>query len=180
MTEIWKDIPGYEGHYQVSDHGRVRALERLVEQRNRWGSTHSRLMPQKELSPAPNKAGYLHVSLYNAGIERTFLVHRLVAGSFIPNPTGLNTVNHINGTKDDNKAVNLEWLSQKDNNQHARVELEYRQHRHGVIATKEDGTVLCFPSKLAAEKELCGRPTGIISWAMKQGKPALGMTWKLA
>ena len=98
MEEIWKDIKGYEGKYQVSSLGRVRRVEVLSE------FTHTR--------------GYKYVNITKDGQTKHKYIHRLVAETFIPNPMNLETVNHINEVKDDNKVSNLEWLSYYDNNHH--------------------------------------------------------------
>lgn len=96
--EIWKDIKGYEGKYQVSNLGNVRG--------------------KKVLSPKINKNGYKEVSLYN-GKQKSFYIHRLVAEAFIPNGNKLPQVNHINGDKTNNCVDNLEWISNYDNIQHS-------------------------------------------------------------
>lgn len=94
----WKKIEGYE-NYSVSDTGLVRnnATEKLI-------------------SPyATKKGGYLRLGLGNNGIRKNFLVHRLVAQAFIPNPDNFDTVDHINGDRTDNRVENLQWLSNRDN-----------------------------------------------------------------
>lgn len=180
MVENWKDIPGYEGAYQVSDSGRVKSLEKYSERMTRWGTLTVVLLPERIMSPGRNKAGYLHVTLRLDKTDRTFLVHRLVALAFIQNPLFLRTVNHLDGVKSNNCVANLEWASQQANNHHARTALPYHRFRHAVVATREDGSRMWFESKKAAEIELCGRPTGLISWAFKNKRLALGMSWSHA
>lgn len=177
MTEVWKSVSGYEGLYEISSHGRVKVLARTAYARNRWGGITIRDFPERVMSPGANKAGYLHVTFRKDGEDKTFLVHRLVASAFVVNSKKAETVNHIDGIKGNNDATNLEWVSQKENNHHARVALPFRQHRHAVKATAKDGTVLHFKSKLAAEVALLGRPTGIVSKALQGGKQAIGFVW---
>lgn len=96
--EIWKDIEGYEGLYQVSNWGRVRSL---------WFGK------EKMLQPVKHKNGYLFVSL---GRKKTISIHRLVAEAFIPNPDNLPQVNHRDENKENNNVDNLEWCDSKYNN----------------------------------------------------------------
>ena len=105
--EIWKDIIGYEGLYQVSSLGRVRSLDRYDE-RNCFRKG-------KVLSPGIKPDGYLVVVLSCNGKHKTIKVHRLVAQAFIPNPDGLPQVNHKNEDKSNNRVENLEWCDAKYN-----------------------------------------------------------------
>ena len=99
--EIWKDIEGYEGLYQVSNEGRVRSFHR-----NR----------EKILKSSDNGTGYLMVGLSLDKKYKKCLIHRLVAKAFIPNPNNLLEVNHKDECKTNNSVENLEWCSSKYNN----------------------------------------------------------------
>lgn len=104
-SEIWKDIEDYEGWYQVSNTGRVRSLNRVVQRADGISST----LKGRVLKPSSNKCGYLVVFLCKDGKRTTKTTHRLVAQAFIPNPEGLPQVNHKNEVKTDNRVENLEW-----------------------------------------------------------------------
>ena len=114
MAEIWKDIKGYEGLYQVSNLGKIR---------NKY----------KEIKQQTDNIGYKNVILSKNNKRKTKKVHRLVAETFIDNANNLPAVNHINGNKSDNKVSNLEWITYKDNSIHAVL--------NGLIKTKK---VLCI------------------------------------
>lgn len=115
MEEIWKDIDGYEGFYQVSNLGRVRSLDRLVTGCGRKGLQKAKGQIMKLQA---RKAGHLDVLLKKNGVEERCWVHRLVANAFIPNPTSLPIVNHIDSNPKNNEISNLEWCTQKHNVNH--------------------------------------------------------------
>ena len=111
--EIWRDVEGYEGLYQVSNMGRVKSLDRYGPH-NKGGR---RLIKGRVLKPKKNKEGYEHLTLCRDGCLRYFRVNRLVAQAFVenPNPEHFDQVNHKNEQKDDNRADNLEWCDSKYN-----------------------------------------------------------------
>ncbi len=109
-NEIWKDVPGYDGMYQVSNMGRVRSVNRTINLAN----GRKRTLPSRVLQPGEQN-GYLHVSLSIGGIETSYLVHRLVANAFMgPAPEGME-VDHINEDQGDNRLENLRYLSRFEN-----------------------------------------------------------------
>lgn len=101
-NEVWKDVIGYENRYMVSNLGRVY-------------SKHYK----KILSPHYIHCGYLQVTFSKNNKPKNFLVHRLVAEAFIPNPLGLPEVNHIDMKRDNNVVTNLEWCTKSENLHHA-------------------------------------------------------------
>ncbi len=114
-TEIWKDIVGFEGKYEVSNMGRVKSVARF---RKSKGGCEA-LIKEKILTPKLNKSGYSVVHLRNNEINKYPLVHRLVAESFIANCENKNTVNHIDANKTNNCVTNLEWSTNTEQMQHA-------------------------------------------------------------
>jgi hypothetical protein len=110
MSEIWKDVFGYESKYQISNFGKVRSLiygKKII------------------LSPA-NINGYKQVGLSYKGKTNKFYVHRLVLIAFIENTENKKEVNHINGVKNDNRVSNLEWCTPKENMKHRNDVLGYK------------------------------------------------------
>lgn len=103
--EIWKDIKGYEGLYQVSNLGRVKSFPRK--------GTHVKV--EHILVPSKNHKGYLSVNLRKEGKANFFSIHRLVAQTFISNPNNLAQVDHIDDNKENNNVDNLQWISNEDN-----------------------------------------------------------------
>ena len=106
MKEEWRPIPGYEGHYEVSNKGRVRSLTRLIEDKRGVREKHH----GKSLVTSLNRRGYLSVRLCRNGTKRSLTVHRLVAKAFLGTPEDETLVCcHNNGIKTDNRVTNLRW-----------------------------------------------------------------------
>jgi hypothetical protein len=121
--EIWKDIPGYEGKYQVSSEGRVKSVDCF--------DSRGHHVRERIRSFCHNRNGYLYVNLSKNGKPKNILVHRLVAEAFIKNPHNYETVNHINEIKTDNRVCNLEWMTLADN-------LRYGTHTERATKNKPD------------------------------------------
>lgn len=168
MQEIWKDIKGYEGKYQVSNTGKVRSLNY-----RRWGVV-------RELKPRIEKTddGYLSVMLHKNSIGKVFKIHRLVAQAFIPNPNNYPEVNHIDENKQNNNVLNLEWCDHKYNNNYGTKPRRIGQkNSKPIIQCSLDGSEIReWESMRAAKTEL-----GIfnITQALKgRYKQAGGFVWK--
>lgn len=114
-NEIWVSIRGYKGLYQVSNMGRVKSMKRVCKTNGRVHYTVS----EKIRKYSQHNQGYVMVTLSKKGVNRIYLVHRIVAKSFIPNADNLPEINHKNGVKYDNRIENLEWCTSSENQQHA-------------------------------------------------------------
>lgn len=162
MQEIWKDIQGYEGLYQVSNLGRVRSLGHTIHRTD--GTTA--FYRGRILTPVGRP--YLNVCLSKGPQLERPRIHRLVAEAFVPNPEGFDQVDHIDCNKKNNRADNLRWCTRSQNSQYAYangcmdgirtyydLDLETREritapHRRPVI--RDDGET--YPSTTAAAKAL--------------------------
>ena len=111
MEEIWKDIPNYEGLYQISNLGRVKSLDCLVNTRN----NKKRKRKGKTLRQHNNGHGYMFVVLSKNNNVKKIYIHRLVAEAFIPNPNNYPQVNHKDENSLNNDVSNLEWCNSKYN-----------------------------------------------------------------
>lgn len=117
MSEIWKPIKGYETHYEISSHGRVKALYReFVGKDGRIKKYHERFLKP---DTSEIKRGYMRVTLSKDYKTQRFLVHRLVAEHFIPNPENKPFINHIDNNGLNNNISNLEWCTHSENMIHA-------------------------------------------------------------
>lgn len=179
--EIWKDIPGYERQYQVSNMGRVKSLERDLPHKLH-GTWHIKERILKNNFSGPGKKKYAYVALQNGHGDSTFFkVHRLVADAFIDNPMSKPVVNHLDGDTQNNKASNLEWTTSKENTAHAWqngfCEAIVTAKRKPVVNLDTGET---FESIAAAERHY-GKSAGAIRHVL-QGKhrTAHGARWAYA
>ena len=115
---VWKDVIGYEGHYQVSNMGQVRSLDMYLTCRNGTKRLHKgRIKPLYK-----NNRGYITVGLCKECKTHRTLVHRLVAEAFVDNTENKPQVNHIDGDISNNRADNLEWATDNENKAHSSIE----------------------------------------------------------
>ena len=110
IYETWKDIPNYEDIYEISTRGYIKSISRW-----RDNGKSGYLQKEKYMTPHVTKKGYLAIDLYKDKKRKKYLVHRLIAETFIPNPNNYPCVNHKDGNKLNNDINNLEWCTQQYN-----------------------------------------------------------------
>ena len=118
QKEIWKEISGFEGFYEVSTHGRVRSIDRTITDSN--GKKFNKkgmvlVLTSNKGKDDDDDKGYLYIYLHKDGKRKRYYVHRLVAETFIPNPENKPEVDHINTNRHDNRACNLRWTTKSEN-----------------------------------------------------------------
>lgn len=151
--EVWKDVVGYEGHYQVSNLGNVRSVK------------NNNI---KMLTPKDNGVGYMKVNLRNNGNDKYAFVHRLVATAFLQeDPTRL-FVNHINSIKGDNRVDNLEWVTKSENGKHA-----FRSGKLKILESQK-------ASSEKISKPICDLNTGVFYNSLVDFQETYGLTRKVA
>ena len=176
MQEIWKDVPGYEGLYHVSNLGRVKALYYKCKKCKNWNIKKN----PKIIRCAKDKHGYYFVRLYNGEKQNRYSVHRLVAMVFLPNPLNLSEVNHKDENPVNNLVDNLEWCSHKYNmnygtkvkRQKEKVSKPVCQYTLNEVFIKE------YPSRKEASIETGTDVTGICQCIKGKLKTSGGFIWK--
>lgn len=172
--EIWKPIKGYEGHYEVSNMGRVRSYKN-----NKYGLS---TIP-KDLKPTKMKIGYLFVTLSKDGKHKMKKIHRLVAEAFIPNPEGLPCVNHRDEVKTNNTISNLEWCTQKYNLEYSNIYekaigTNISQRKIILQLTKDGDFIREFESIIEAYRQTGVNYQNISACCNGKRKSAGGYVWK--
>ena len=168
MQEIWKDIPNYEGYYQVSNLGRVKS------------TPHSKYKKSKILKNIPRN-GYLSVILCDEKSKKNVFVHRLVAQCFVPNPENKPIVNHIDGNKSNPCAYNLEWCTYKENTQHAIMNglmFNCKSHYQVIYQFDQNGIIVnAWDSVKSASENLNISQRGIYNCVLGYIKTYKGYIW---
>lgn len=116
--EEWRPVVGWEKYYEVSNRGRVKSLERTIWKVWKYAGLTAHVHKEKILQPHLHKK-YLQLELAVEKVRKKFVVHRLVAMAFHPNPMGLPEVDHLDTNKLNNRADNLEWVTQEENHRRA-------------------------------------------------------------
>lgn len=170
MKEQWKNIPEYEGLYQVSNLGRVKSFR----QSTKYGC-------QKEyiLKPTIANNGYAQVTLYANARRQKFLVHRLVAVAFVPNPSNLPQINHKDENRLNNSASNLEWCTAAYNNAYGTARIRATDTLSKPIEQVDiHGRVLAVyrSARIASELLNCSLPA--IRTAIRTHSQSRGCYWR--
>lgn len=119
-NEVWKDISGYEGIYQISNYGNLKSLERKYKKIDRrTNKEFIYFQKEKMLKPRVDKKGYLHYALNKDKKAKEFKAHRLVAEAFVPNIEEKPQINHKDMNKQNNYVDNLEWCTNGENQKHS-------------------------------------------------------------
>lgn len=122
--QVWKDIEGYEGYYQISSIGRVKSLKRPIYRKD---GTFQRMKRESIKTPKLSTDGYYRITLSVNGIDKSYSIHRLVAEAFIPKPNSDEPleVNHLDFNRLNNKIENLEWTTHLKNIEHSAKDGHY-------------------------------------------------------
>lgn len=166
--EIWKDIEGYDGLYQVSNLGRIKSIKNNTILKTRL-----------------NCCGYPYVNLYKNNVRKTKTVHRIVGENLIKNLKELSCINHIDGNKENNNISNLEWCTRSENIKHAYKNGLHKINKHNEKKVKqidvENGIILnVFDSVRQIEKTLGFSSTNISKCCRKEKNhnTAYGYKWE--
>lgn len=174
MKEVWKDITGFKGLYQVSNFGRVKRVAQMRPVKNQV----ARFYPEKILSTHINMHGYEIVQIKEDGRHFSKQVHRIMAEVFIPNPRGLEQVNHRNGVKHDNRLENLEWISRRGNSLHAVYELKVETGKIPCRRIRCVETGRIYPSVHSAARDMGIAAICISRAANGCTKTSCGLHWR--
>lgn len=191
FDEVWRPVKGYEGLYEVSNLGNVRSIDRHVMIGNQYC-----LLKGKPKKASPHSMGYLSTELYKNSQRTHYLIHRLVAEAFIPNPSNLPCIDHINTVKDDNRVENLRWCTNKENmnnpltREHVNIKSNSKEAKEKMLATKrkkqsynceipvyyidEQGKRISFKS-ISEAARIIGCSHCAITKALKENRPVCGL-----
>lgn len=179
MNEIWKDIKGFEGKYQVSNLGRVRSHTRISTSRNASGE-YQYMTKEKILRTFTQRGGYQRISLGKGKNKKAFMVHRLVGMAFVPGYREGLFINHKDENPHNNHADNLEWVTPAENNSYGSHLKNCRRYRAVEQLTIEGQFIQCFVGIKEASKSTGCRETSIISCCKGRIKSSLGYRWRYA
>lgn len=170
MKEIWKDIKGFEGLYQVSNLGNVKSFR----QSSKYGKPKEFL-----LKPSVANTGYCQITLYGNGSRKKFLIHRLVAEAFLENPDNLPNVNHKDENRTNNHVENLEWCTTAYNNRYGTARIRGADKvRKPVCQYTYENVLIAKYRSAGIASEITGIPRGRIQTACRKHSLTNGCYWE--
>lgn len=190
--EIWKPIKGFEELYEVSNYGRIRSKDRVVNVPfGRRGIVRGKI-----LKPQPNSKGYLRIFLADGtGKKKRIFIHRIVAQNFLDNPFNLPVVNHLDFDCTNNRADNLEWTTLKGNMQYSLIRGRLKRTKEW-LANQKRGLELAMGKSVIGTNEITGetiffkalndcaksgfQPSCVSNCCTGKRKHHLGFTWRFA
>ena len=180
--EIWKDVVGYEGYYEVSNLGNVRSVKRTRIIHDKRGRDFEAPISEKILSTKKSqKTRYLGVTLYRDNKKKRYLVHRLVAEAFVPNPNKLSEVNHIDENTKNNNACNLEWVTHKQNMNHGTLPERkklFNTFKSPVLQLDKNGIIIAEYESIIEASRKTGINKCSISTGLSRNGYCKGFYWK--
>lgn len=171
--EIWKDIPNFEGLYQVSNKGRVKSVSRMA-----FGK-RVKFLEERIMKPTLDaNAYYYYVKLRKDGRYKKFYVHRLVCMAFLIKEHEKDYIDHINTNYLDNRVENLRWCTQKENqnNELTKLHMQQSSSKRPVYAYSDDGSIIM--SFLSIKEARCNTGINNIIRSIQTGRKAGGYYWK--
>lgn len=182
MTEIWADIPGYEGYYQASNLGNIRGIERRARFVDKAHKERKRKVGGRILKQTKGKrSGRYSVMLAVEGKNKRESVHRLIALAFVPNPNPerFTEINHKDENPANNRPDNLEWCDRWHNMHYGtlqeRLSVHREKQRRPVIAIFPDGTQKRYGAIIWAKAD--GYDRRGVSYSIKKDRPYKGARW---
>jgi hypothetical protein len=188
--EIWKDIPGTNGLYEVSNLCRVKSIDRITHVKYNNGTIRSKKYKGRIIKTPLINTGYQHFYCWIDGKSTCFLLHRAVALAFIPNPENKPDINHIDGIKSNCVLSNLEWCTHSENMQHAvrtGLRLPNNLDKIGCLSpnakvvlqfTKSGEFIKKWPCVVEAAEALGLYKSGISCCALGKAKSCGNFIWK--
>ena len=176
--EIWKPVVGYEGHYEVSNLGRVKSVERRARFVSKNGKECTRRVRERILHGTEHYTQHRITVMLSIGSEKKRVnVHRLVAMAFIPNPNGYSEINHIDENPRNNRADNLEWCTRDYNMHYGTIQERIKATRKKRSVERRNGSdVKRYEAVRYVDKD--GFCTRGVYYSAESGRPYKGYYWR--